>query len=204
MRGPENLERGMAHIAAVDDADARARCLQMAAMVLILTGIDLPAGLRNAGLAADLMRASGDALGLAWALVNVAMAEGICDRFDAARNAYDEFLTVPRAAQHPRLSTWAEVAAAWVELIVGSPQRALGHADRGLELEGDWPSMTHFILSGFRVHALALMGRADEAIADGASSLARADESGTMMAAPGIEMGGPGHDRAEGGSAGAP
>ncbi|HEX3802503.1 MAG TPA: LuxR C-terminal-related transcriptional regulator [Solirubrobacteraceae bacterium] len=184
----EYLEHGLADLTAVDDAYARARCLQMSAMVLILTGSDLQAGLSNAAFAADVMRASGDALGLAWALVNVAMAEGICDRFDAARNAYEEFLTVPRAAQHPRLRTWAELAAAWPELVVGSPQRALDHADRALELEGDWPSMTHFILTGFRVQALALMGRADQAIVEGTRALAEAVDSGTMMATPGITM----------------
>ena len=184
----DNLPRGLALVADVTDPDTRARCLQMSAMALILTGIDLPQGVRNANLAAELMRSSGDSLGLAWALVNVAMAEGICDRFDAARNAYEEFLTVPSAAQHPRLRTWAELAAAWTELIVGSPARALAHADLALALEGDWPSMTHFILSGFRVHALALAGRTDEAIADGARVLARAHASGAAMAAPGIEM----------------
>ena len=59
-------------------SETRARCLQLSAMVLILTGVDLPAGLQNASMAVELMRSSGDRLGLAWALVNVAMAEGIC------------------------------------------------------------------------------------------------------------------------------
>jgi predicted ATPase/DNA-binding CsgD family transcriptional regulator len=184
----ENLQQGLTFLTGVTDPDPRARCLQMSAMVLILTGMDLPEGVRTANLAVELMRSSGDSLGLAWALVNVAMAEGICDRFDAARNAYEEFLSVPSAAQHPRLRTWAELAAAWTELIVGSPARALEHADLALALEGDWPSMTHFILSGFRVHALALAGQTDEAIADGMRVLARAHESGAVMAAPGIEM----------------
>jgi predicted ATPase/DNA-binding CsgD family transcriptional regulator len=184
----ESLQRGLALIGAVSDATARAWCLQMAAMVLILTGIDPSEGVRSANLAADLMRSSGDALGLAWVLVNVAMAEGICDRFDAARNAYDEFLTVPGAPEHARLRTWAELAAAWTELIVGSPEQALAHAELALELEGDWPSMTHFILAGFRAHALALLGRTDEACAAGERELARAHASGTVMAAPGLEM----------------
>jgi DNA-binding CsgD family transcriptional regulator len=184
----ESLQSGLGLMAAVTDPITRARCLQMAAMVLILTGIDLEEGVRSANLAADLMRSSGDWLGRAWALVNVTMAEGICDRFDAARNAYDEFLMVPGAAQHARLRTWGELAATWTELIVGSPERALAHADLALELEGDWPSMTHFILTGFRVHALALLDRTGEALAVGERGLARAGESGAMMAAPGIEM----------------
>jgi predicted ATPase/DNA-binding CsgD family transcriptional regulator len=183
-----NVQSGIAFLAAVDDSETQARCLQMSGMVLILTGVDLPEGLRNARRAVELLRASGDLLGLAWALVNVALAEGICDRFDAARTAYEEFLTIPSAAQHARLRTWAELAAAWIELIVGSPEHALRHADLALELEGDWPSMTHFILTGFRVHALALLGRTEDAVAQGLRALARAQESGAVMASPAIEM----------------
>jgi predicted ATPase/DNA-binding CsgD family transcriptional regulator len=183
-----NLQNGMALLAAADDGDLRARCLQMSGMILILTGVDLREGLRSANLAVELLRASGDLLGLAWALVNVAMAEGVCDQFDAARSAYDEFVTIPNAAQHPRLRTWAELAAAWTELIVGSPERALRHAELALELEGEWPSMTHFIMTGFRVHALALLGRADDAVAQGRQALIGAQESGAVMAGPTIEM----------------
>ena len=51
---------------------------------------------------------------------------------------------MPRASEHVRLRTFAEVAAAWTEVIAGSPERALEHADLALALEGDWPSMTHF------------------------------------------------------------
>jgi len=183
-----NLQSGIALLASVDDLDAEARCLQMSGMVLILTGVDLPEGLRSANRAVELLRASGDRLGLAWGLVNVAMAEGLCDRFDAARTAYEEFVTIPSAAQHARLRTWAELAAAWTELIVGSPAQALKHADLALELEGDWPSMTHFILTGFRVHALALLGATDAALAEGRRALGTAVQSGAVMAAPAIEM----------------
>jgi predicted ATPase/DNA-binding CsgD family transcriptional regulator/tetratricopeptide (TPR) repeat protein len=183
-----NVQSGIAFLAAVDDPATQARCLQMSGMVLILAGVDLPEGLRSANRAVELLRASGDLLGLAWALVNVAMAEGVCDRFDAARTAYDEFLTIPSAAQHPRLRIWAELAGAWIELIVGSPARALQRADVALELEGRWPSMTHFILTGFRVHALALLGRADDAVAEGLQALANAQKSGAVMATPAIEM----------------
>lgn len=183
-----HLQQGMALMGAVAAPAMRARCLQMSAMVLILTGADLAGGLQSADRAVELMRSSGDTLGMAWALVNVTMAEGICDRFDAARAAYEEFLTVPSAAQHPRLRTWAELAAAWTELIVGSPARALEHARLGLALEGDYPSMTHFTLEAFHVHALALAGRAEEAVTDGRRALDAARESGAMMAVPGTEM----------------
>jgi hypothetical protein len=157
-------------------------------MVLILTGVDLEQGLANAQRAAAMLRSTGDSLGHAWALVNVAMAQGVCDRFDAARTAYEEFLTAPNAGEHPRLRTWAELAAAWTELVVGSPERAREHAELGLELEGPWPSMTHFILTGFRVHALALLGRPEAAAALGMQTLVKVQESGAAMAGPAIEM----------------
>ncbi|HEX3831200.1 MAG TPA: LuxR C-terminal-related transcriptional regulator [Solirubrobacteraceae bacterium] len=182
------LQAGLALLSEMEDGEAQARCLQMSGMVLILTGIDLERGLANTERAVEMLRCSDDALGHAWALVNVAMAQGICDRFDAARDAYEEFLTVPHAAEHPRLRTWAELAAAWTELIVGSPERAREHAELGLELEGEWPSMTYFILTGFRVHALALLGRPDDAAALGEQTLVRVRESGTAMAGPAIEM----------------
>jgi predicted ATPase/DNA-binding CsgD family transcriptional regulator len=187
-RAVVDLQAGLGLLAGMQEGETQARCLQMSGMVLILTGIDLEQGLANAQRAVEMLRCSDDALGHAWALANVAMAEGICDRFDAARNAYDEFLTVPHAAQHPRLRTWAELAAAWTELIVGSPERARRHAELGLELEGEWPSMTYFILMGFRVHALALLGRTDDAAALGEHTLVRVRESGTAMAGPAIEM----------------
>jgi predicted ATPase/DNA-binding CsgD family transcriptional regulator len=183
-----STQAGVALLAEVGDLEVQGRCLQMSGMVLILTGVDLPEGLRNANRAVELLRSSGDSLGLAWALVNVAMAEGICDRFDAVRTAYEEFRTIPGASEHVRLRTWGELAAAWAELIVGSPEQALRHADLALALEGDWPSMTHFILTCNRVHALALLGRGQEAVDESLRALARAQESGALMATPAIEM----------------
>jgi ATP/maltotriose-dependent transcriptional regulator MalT len=184
----ENTHAGLALLAGLDDSRRQARCLQLSGMVLILTGLDLDQGLRFAEQAADLLRASGDPLGLAWAVANVAMAAGVCDQFDEARAAYAEFLSIPGAPQQPRLRTWAELAAAWVELIVGSAQRALEHADRARELEGDRPTMTHFIATCHRVHALALLGRTEDALDEGVKTLARAQESGALMAVPAIDM----------------
>jgi predicted ATPase/DNA-binding CsgD family transcriptional regulator len=183
-----NTYAGLELLGEVQGGETRARCLQLSAMVLILTGVDLPAGLQNAGLAVEMTRSLGDLLGLAWALVNVAMAEGICDRFDAARTAYDEFLAVPGAAEHVRLRTWAELTAAWAQLIVGSPVRALQHADLALALEGDRPSMTRFVLNCHRVHALALLGHTDAAVEEGLGMLAKARESDAPMAIPAVEM----------------
>jgi predicted ATPase/DNA-binding CsgD family transcriptional regulator len=183
-----NIQSGLALLAGADDLDAEARCLLMSGIVLILTGLDLEGGRRNAQRAAEIARACGDALGLAWALVNVAMVEAICDRFDAARTAYDEFLAIPNASEHVRLRTWAELALAWAEVVSGSPERALAHADLADALEGDWPSMTHFQIVGFRIHALGRLGRTDEALREGLAARSEAQATGALQAIPSIDL----------------
>jgi predicted ATPase/DNA-binding CsgD family transcriptional regulator len=183
-----HTQAGVALLAGLDDPAFEARCLQLSGMAMILTGLDLPAGRASVRRAVELLRGSGDRLGLAWALVNVAMAEGICDRFDDATNAYEEFVAISGAAEHPRLRTWAELAVAWVQLTAGSPKLGLAHADRALALEGERPSMTHFIAICHRVHALALLGRAPDAIDEAEDALRSASESGAVMARPAIEM----------------
>jgi ATP/maltotriose-dependent transcriptional regulator MalT len=183
-----NTRTGLALLADVDDIDAQARCLLMSALVLIQIGAELEEGRGNAQRAVELAGLCGDSVGRGWALANLAMAEATCDRFEAARAAYEEFLVSPNASEHVRLRTWAELAAAWTEVIAGSPEHALAHADLALALEGDWPSMTHFQAASFRIHALALLGRTDEALRDGAREMSRALESGARQAIPAIGL----------------
>ncbi len=163
------------------------RCLQMASMVQILSGSDLIAGVASAHRAALLTRVAGDQLGLAMALANIAQAEGLCERFDGVRAAYEEFLQTD-ASEHPRLRTWAEVSIAWAELITGSPARALEHAELALALEANSTSMTHFVAMCHRLQALALLGRAEEALAQGAQAMERARAARVGMAVPAISL----------------
>jgi len=183
------LQSALASADAIADPATDANFRQMSSMVLILTGIDVQGGLESARGAVEQARVSGDRLGLAWALVSLTFAEGLCDRFDAALAAYEEFLSIPGAPELARLRTWAELAAAYAEVMVGSPARALAHAQTAVELEGEWPTMTHFMAVSQRIHALARLGRADDALADAARALARAVDSGAMMAIPAIEVG---------------
>jgi predicted ATPase/DNA-binding CsgD family transcriptional regulator len=183
-----HTQAGLALLEQTAGPEIEARCLLMSSLVLIQAGPDLEGGLRSAERAVELLRSSGDALGLAWALVNLAMADAISDRFDAARTAYEEFRTIPGASEHVRLRIWAEHVAAWTEALVGSAERALVHADLALALEGDWPSMTYFQIVCQRLHALARLGRASEALAEGIVAMERAQESGALMAIPTIEL----------------
>ena len=183
-----NTKAGLALLEDVGTWRRSSVCLRMSAMVLTLTGIDMEQGRRNAYQAAELARCNGDWLGTAWALSNLAVVEATSDRFDAARTAYEEFLTIPNASEHVRLRTFAEVAAVWTEVIAGSPERGLAHADLALALEGDSPSMTHFQIAGFRIHALALLGHTEEALSEGAREMTRAQESGALQAIPAIDL----------------
>jgi predicted ATPase/DNA-binding CsgD family transcriptional regulator len=183
-----SIGAGLALLAGVEDLEAEARGRQISSMVLILGGLDLAGGLAGAHRAVELLRPGNDPLGLAFALVTVAFAEGLCDRFDAARRAYDEFVAIPGASAHPRLRTWGELAVAWGDLLSGSPEDALRHIDLAIQLEGDWPSMTHFVALSHRVHALARLGRAEDAVAEGMRALSVAHQAGALMAVPSIDM----------------
>lgn len=179
---------GLALVDTVEDPGVKAFCLLCSSMVLIQTGVDLHAGLANAERAVVLADQRGDdPLGLAWALVTLAVAAMLCERFGVLGEAYEAFLAIPVACEHRTLRAWAEQAAAWAQVSVGSPERALVHVERASGLEGDWPSMTHFQVLGFRIHALARLGRTDEAIATGEQALERATQSGALQAVPAIE-----------------
>ncbi|HEY1687816.1 MAG TPA: LuxR C-terminal-related transcriptional regulator [Solirubrobacteraceae bacterium] len=184
----ESTYAGLALVERVQDAGDQASCLVYASMVLIQTGLDLNEGLRSIERAVELAKRADDPLGLGFALVTLAVAAGLCERFDAVNDAYEQFLAIPRACEHPRLRTWAEQAAAWVQVSIGSPERSLAHIERALALEGDWPSMTHFQIVGFRIQALAIMGRTDQALAEGNDALHRARRSRALQALPAIEL----------------
>lgn len=185
----QHTHAGLALVDTVEDPGVKAVCLLCSSMVLIQTGVDLHAGLANAERAVALADQRGDdPLGLAWALVTLAVAAMLCERFGALGEAYEAFLAIPVACEHRTLRAWAEQAAAWAQVSVGSPERALVHVERASRLEGDWPSMTHFQVLGFRIHALARLGRTDEAIATGDQALQRATQSGALQAVPAIEL----------------
>lgn len=184
-----HAQAALALVDDVDEPEILARCMQLFGMVLILTGLDLDQGLRCTREAVELMRETTDQLGLAWSLVNLAMAGGICDRFDLVRSSYEEFISMPGLSDHARLRTWAEQAKAWSDLIAGSPTAALQHAELSLELEGDRPSMTYFQGICHRIHALGRIGRSGEAVRVAKSAMLRAHESGAFHAVPGIDLG---------------
>ena len=184
-----STQAGLALLGAGEDPGVQAACLLFSSMVLIQTGVDLHGGLANAEAAVELaQQRADDQLGLAWALVSLAVAAMLCERFGALDEAYEAFLAIPAACEHPALRAWAEQTAAWAQVSVGSPESALVHIEQASALEGDWPSMTHFQVLGFRIHALARLGRTEEAIATGEQALQRARESGALQAVPAIEL----------------
>ena len=182
-------QAGLGLLDAVGDPSVKAACLLFSSMVLIQTGVDLRGGLASAERAVELAEQhADDQLGLAWALVTLAVAAMLCERFQALGEAYEAFLAIPAACEHRTLRAWAEQTVAWAQVSVGSPERALVHIERASAMEGDWPSMTYFQILGFRIHALARLGRTEEAIATGEHALQHARESGALQSVPAIEL----------------
>lgn len=183
-----NTRSGLALAAGLTDGPVKARCLLFASAVLLQTGLDAQQGMEHAQDAVRLARAAEDWFCLAFALVNLAISLMLCGRFDAIERVHEELLQIPRACEHPRLRVWAEHALAWAQINAGSLRRALEHIELTFRIEGDAPSMAHFQSVGFRIHALARIGRTDQAIAEAAEALLRARESGALMAIPAIEL----------------
>ena len=183
-----NTQTALTLLPELRDTEAEATGLLFCSTALIQTGADLAEGFRCAERAVALERSAGRRLALAYALVNLSIAAGLCERFDLVPDAYEEFLAIRPACDHPRLRTWAEQAAAWSEICVGSARKALKHADRALELEGDRPTMTHFQALGFRIQALARLGESGQACREGAAAMEQAEESGALVAVPAIEV----------------
>lgn len=181
-------QTGLALLGAVEDTGVQASCLSLSSMVLIQTGANLQGGLDNAERAVELAQQADDELGLAHTLVNLTVAAMLCERFQTVQEAYERFLAIEAAREHPRLRAWAEQAVAWSQVNSGSPVQALAHIDRASALEGEWPSMTYFQVLGFRIQALARMGQADQALALSSDALRRARESGALQSVPAIEL----------------
>jgi predicted ATPase/DNA-binding CsgD family transcriptional regulator len=184
----EGVDAALALLGEGSGAEDEAACLLFASAVMIQTGTDPDEGLRHAERAVSLQRGAGSPLGLAYALVNLVIAAALRERLDRLEAAYREFIAIRSARDHPRLRAWAEQAAAWAEVSVGSPRRALEHTGRAIALELGEPTMTYFQAVGFRVQALARLGDVDRARREGAAAMRRAAESGAPQAIPAIKV----------------
>ena len=80
----ESVQAALELLPEVRDANAEAECLVLSSSVLIQTGADLEEGFRCAERAVELERSSGRPLPLAYALVNLSISAGLCERFDLA------------------------------------------------------------------------------------------------------------------------
>ena len=184
-----HLDEARALLPYVEDDQTLARCLMLIGIELILTGADLEDGISNTERAVERLRALDDPFGLAWALANLEFAAGICDRFETARKAYDEFCSIEGALGHRRLRMWAEQAMAWIDVLVGSPREALEHATVALELEEDRTSTTYFQGICHRIHALARLGRLEDALVEVDRASDEARQSKALHALPAIDLG---------------
>jgi predicted ATPase/DNA-binding CsgD family transcriptional regulator len=136
--------------------------------------------------AVELLRAEGDAHGLAFALANLALTEGMRDRFGAVRERCEEFAAIP-GAKPPWLLPWVENALAWADISQGDPQSALEHCERALALEAGRVTLPHYIATTHKLQALALTGRAQLAYELGVAELGRTREAGLPTASTALE-----------------
>lgn len=132
--------------------------------------------------AVQLLRSADARHDLALAAAQLAMTEALRDRFDAVRAACEEFDELTHGQPPSWLAVWLEMALAWADIAQGYPRAALGHCERGLELEGERPSLGYYITLAHKLHALTMIGEARLALDLGTSACERAHEDGLAVA----------------------
>ncbi len=150
--------------------------------------IDANAAATIGGQAVEILRGEGDTHGLAFALANLALTEGMRDRFDAVRETCGEFEALP-GEKPPWLLPWVENALAWADVCQGDPRSALEHCDRALELEAGRATLPYYIATAHRLQAMALTGEAPRARDEGLAVLDATGRTGLAIAAAAIERG---------------
>jgi predicted ATPase/DNA-binding CsgD family transcriptional regulator len=150
--------------------------------------IDANAAATIGGQAVEILRGEGDTHGLAFALANLALTEGMRDRFDAVRETCGEFDALP-GEKPPWLLPWVENALAWADVSQGDPRSALTHCERAIELEAGRVTLTHYIATAHKLQAMALSGEASDARDEGLAVLDATGRTGLAIAAAAIERG---------------
>jgi predicted ATPase/DNA-binding CsgD family transcriptional regulator len=136
--------------------------------------------------AVEILREEGDRHGLALALANLALTEGMRDRFDAVRETCQEFVALP-GEKPPWLLPWIENALAWADISQGDPRSALEHCKHALELEAGRATLPHYIATAHRLQAMAMTGEARQALEQGLAVLEATGRAGLAIAAAALE-----------------
>ena len=148
--------------------------------------IDANAAAQIGAQAVEILRAERDTHGLAFALANLALSEGMRDRFDAVRERCEEFVALP--GEKPSwLLPWIENALAWADISQGQPRSALEHCERALALEATRVTLPYYIATAHRLQAMTLSGEARQAREQGRAMLDRTRRAGLAIASAALE-----------------
>jgi predicted ATPase/DNA-binding CsgD family transcriptional regulator len=148
--------------------------------------IDANAAATIGAQAVQILRADGDRHGLALALANLALTEGMRDRFDAVRETCEEFAALA-GEKPPWLLPWIENALAWADISQGDPRSALDHCERALQHEAGRATLPYYIATTHKLQAMAMVGEARQAHAEGLAALAAAGQAELATAAAALE-----------------
>jgi predicted ATPase/DNA-binding CsgD family transcriptional regulator len=131
---------------------------------------------------------AGDDHGLAFALANLALTEGMRDNFAALREICSEFVSLP-GDRPPWLLPWIENALAWADIAQGDPRSAVERCRRSIELGRGGTSIGRYVAISHQLHAMALLGEGREALELGVGQLERARRAGLTQAAMALDHG---------------
>jgi len=188
-RYPEAQELASEALALTEGAeDERALGLSLQAVNLVRGTVD-PRGAAESGRrAVELLRGAGSEHDLSHALLTLAAAEALRDRFESFDGLRAELTSIPAARGDQWLLIMLDLYAAWARLMEGDPAGARGEAERVLRLIGEEVSTRAALAKAHRLHAIAWSGAAAEALERGLAETDAARAAGFETGALTVEL----------------
>ncbi|HTR74128.1 MAG TPA: LuxR C-terminal-related transcriptional regulator [Solirubrobacterales bacterium] len=177
-----------AHAMAQESDDARVRGLGLQSLNLVLGTVDPAAAATSGREAVELLRA-GDEHDLAHALLTLAVAEALRDRFAAFDALRAEFMALRAGHGDEWLTTLMDLHTAWTLIGRGDPTGARAESEAVLRRLGREVSTRAALARAHRLHAMALGGEAGAALEGGLREMEAAREIGSEVGAATIEVG---------------
>jgi predicted ATPase/DNA-binding CsgD family transcriptional regulator len=169
-------------------ADERALGLGLQVTNLVLATVD-PRGAAETGRrAVELLNGAGNEHDLGHALLTLAVAEALRDRFQPFDAIRAEFMSLHAARVDEWLSIMMDLHAAWARLVQGDPRTAGQEADRVLGRIPGEVSTRAALAQAHRLHAMALAGDADQALEQSLEQADAARAAGSEVGALTIEL----------------
>jgi predicted ATPase/DNA-binding NarL/FixJ family response regulator len=173
---------------AESSGDERTLGLCLQAVNLVLGPVDPSGAAKTGRRARELLRELGGDHDLGHALLTLAVAEALRDRFESFDALRAEFMSIPSARDDEWLRVFMDLHSSWAHLIQGEPRSARADAEAVLERIGSEVSTRAALARAHRLHAMAWEGEASASLEEGLTDIDAARAAGSEVGALTLEL----------------